>query len=149
MIKRLFNLAAIVLTIALTFHTEFARAEAAWSMRCANLFSCDAETSQCQLAITVYGRASTQGSWVGILGVPTGWSRVTIRVAKGATNQTKTIQGPQLPRMAFGDVSIRDLLLAGESAQIEIFIGDQVAKSCHISLEGLAHTYEAMRQRIK
>ena len=149
MIKpRLFAL-AIGLTLALIVPWSLAKADTSWIVKCESVFSCGVQSAQCDLVVTVFDRPTTQGSWVGILGIPQGWDRVSLRVSKGSGAETTTIAGPQLPRMAFGGEAVRDLLLAGTTAEIEIFSAGQLLKSCSLSLAGLEDAYRTMSQHLK
>jgi invasion protein IalB len=51
--------------------------------------------------------------------------------------------------MAFGGEAVRDLLLGGTTAVIEIFSAGQRLKSCSLSLAGLEEAYRTMSQRLK
>ena len=149
MIKLRLLALAIGLPLALIAHWSFARADTGWTVKCESIFSCAVQTAQCDLVVSVFDRPTTQGSWVGFAGIPSSWDRVSIRVSKGSESQTATIAGPQLPRMAFGGEAVRDLLLAGTTAEIEIFTADRLLKSCSLSLAGLEEAYRTVIQRLK
>ncbi len=132
---------ALALSIA---HPASVEAQTGWTLRC-DMGACDATSTQCELNVTVYRFASTQGNWVGIVPVPAGWDKVVVQVAKGKEIVSTTINAPQLPGMAFGDAALKDLLLVGTSAVIEVFQTDRLVKSCKFDLSGLAETYKRVR----